>query len=190
MTEAAVSRVTSKWAVAANTLTLSRIAFAPIVAFMVLQKNPWWLTFWLGWVLGATDKLDGSLARQAEPTRTGAFLDTLADKVIVLFIGYALVIVGSFSWIPMTIIAVREIGMMGYRSYWSKYGLAMPARKSGKYKTFAQGIALSAGLFPPLENYPKVDDGLLWFAVVLTLFSAAQYIIDGRSALSSTGERS
>lgn len=179
----------SGWALAANGLTVLRIAMAPVLAFLVLVQNPWWLTFTIGWILGATDVVDGRLARRATPTRLGAFLDPLADKVVVLLVGYALVMIGRFDVLPIAIITVREVAIMAYRGYWSRGGLAIPARRSAKYKTLVQGIALAAAMFPPLEDRPWVADQLLWVAVVFTVVTGAMYVIDGRGALRTTGER-
>ncbi len=179
----------SRWAVAANLLTVFRFAFAPVLALLVLYQNPWWLTFWIGWALGATDVIDGSLARRANPTRLGAFLDPLADKVVVLLVGFALVAVDRFALLPIAIITVREVGIQAYRSYWSRRGLAIPARQSAKYKTLVQGVALAAAMCPPLEPYPWVADILLWVAVAFTVISGLQYLLDGRDALRTTGSR-
>ena len=143
---------TSRWSRAANSLTVLRITSAPVLALLVLAKNPWWLTFWFGWFLGATDYLDGQLARRAAPTRVGAFLDPLADKVVVLLVGYALVWVDRFDWVPVTLIAVREVAIMIYRSHWGRRGLAIPARRSAKYKTLVQGVALAAAMCPALDD--------------------------------------
>ena len=159
----------SRWAVAANTLTIFRFLASPFLAALVVHQNPWWLTFVLGWFLGATDVIDGSLARRADPTRLGAFLDPLADKVVVLLVGFALVGSGRFPWLPLVLITVREVGIMAYRSYWSRFGLAIPARRSAKYKTLIQGVALAAAMCPPLDPYPLVADALLWRAVAFTL---------------------
>lgn len=179
----------SRWSLAANSLTIFRIAAAPVLALMVLAKNPWWLSFWFGWFLGATDYLDGLLARRAAPTRVGAFLDPLADKVVILLAGYALVWVDRFSWIPITLIAIREVAIMAYRSYWGRRGLAIPARKSAKYKTLVQGVAVAAALAPALDDYLWVADWLLWLAVAFTLYSGFQYALDGSKSLRTTGER-
>ena len=179
----------SRWAVAANSLTVIRFAAAPVLAVLVAEQNPWWLTFWFGWLLGATDVIDGSLARRATPTRLGAFLDPLADKVVVLFVGFTLVGIGRFPALPLVIIAVREVGIMAYRTYWGRRGLAIPARRSAKYKTLVQGVALAAAMCPPLEPYPWVADGLLWAAVAFTVVSGLQYVVDGRDALRTTGAR-
>lgn len=179
----------SRYALAANALTISRLLLAPVFALMIIQKNPSWLTFVFGWVLGATDFFDGKLARGATPTKFGAFFDPLADKAVVLLGGFALVHLGRFGWVPMVLIAIREFGIQGYRSYWSREGLAIPARRSGKYKVFVQGIAIAAATLPLLEDTPIVADVLLWVAVAFTLVSGAQYLLDGRDALRTTGTR-
>lgn len=179
----------SGWSLAANSLTIARIVGAPILCLLVYSKNPWWFTFVFGWLLGSTDWFDGILARKSAPTKAGAFLDPLADKIVVLLLGYTFVVIERFSWIPITLIAVREVLIMAYRSYWGRRGLAIPARRSAKFKTLVQGIALSAALLPPLEPYPIVADLLLWLAVGFTWFSGIQYAIDGRSALRTTGSR-
>ncbi len=179
----------SRWALAANALTIVRVVLAPVLALMIAHRNPWWLSFWLGWFLGLTDFLDGRLARRSTPTRVGAFLDPLADKAVILLAGFALVGVGRFHWLPVAIIAIRELAITVYRSYWGRRGLAIPARKSGKYKTFVQGIAVAAAMCPALDGSLWVADVLLWFAVAFTVYSGVQYAMDGRDALRVTGQR-
>lgn len=179
----------SRWALAANSLTVFRFGMGPVLAILVAERNPWWLTFSIGWFLGLTDIIDGSLARRASPTKLGAFLDPLADKVVVLLVGFALVDLGRFPLLPVAIIAVREVAIMIYRSYWTRGGLAIPARRSAKYKTFVQGIALAAAMCPPLDPYPRVADTLLWVAVAFTVVTGLQYLFDGRDALRTTGTR-
>jgi len=179
----------SKWSLGANLLTIARFVLAPVLAVLVYQQNPWWVTFWLALGLGATDFFDGRMARRGQPTRLGAFLDPLADKVAVLGVAFALVLVDRFWWVPVVIITVREVAIMVYRSYWGRQGLAVPARKSGKHKALVQGLAVAAALLPPLEPYPLVADALLWLAVVFTVVSGVQYLLDGSNALSTTGER-
>ncbi len=179
----------SKYALAANGLTVSRLILSPVLAYFILQQNPAWFTFTLGWALGATDFVDGKLARYATPTKFGAFVDPLADKLVILLAGWALVDVGRFPALPIILIAIREVGIQAYRSYWSRKGLAIPARKSAKYKVFVQGIAVAAAMFPALDGALWIADWLLWIAVVFTWVSALQYVLDGRDALRTTGER-
>ncbi len=179
----------SRYALAANGLTVGRLILAPVLAWLILDEGRRWITFALALVLGASDFFDGKLARQARPTKFGAFVDPLADKAVVLLAGFALVSVDRFALLPWVLIAVREVGIQIYRTYWAKRGLAIPARKSAKYKVFVQGIVIAFALFPPLDSALWVADILLWVAVVFTLVSGAQYILDGRSALRETGIR-
>jgi CDP-diacylglycerol---glycerol-3-phosphate 3-phosphatidyltransferase len=173
----------------ANALTIGRIAATPVLIALIIVQNPWWVTFWLGWALGATDLLDGRLARRSGPTRSGAFLDPLADKILALGCFYALVWIDRFAVVPVLLITARELGISAYRSYWARRGLAVPARRSAKAKTLVQGLAIAAALAPPLDGSPWVADSMLWLAVAFTVFTGLQYVIDGRAALRSTGER-
>lgn len=177
----------SRAAIAANVLTISRFLLAPVLALLILRSNPTWLNFALGWAMGATDFFDGKLARNAAPTKFGAFFDPLADKLVVLLAGFALVEIGRFPLWPMVVILVREVGIQAYRSYWSRRGLAIPARRSAKYKVFVQGIAIAAAMLPLLEDARWVADGLLYLAVIFTVVTALQYLLDGRDAMSTTG---
>ncbi len=179
----------SKYALAANGLTIARLLLAPVLALLILERNPWWVTFWLGWALGATDLFDGRLARQATPTKFGAFFDPLADKAVVLLAGFAIVSYRSYWLIPMVLITIREVGIQLYRSYWSRRGLAIPARTSAKYKTFVQGLALAAAMCPALDGAEWIADVLLWIAVGFTLVTGAQYVLDGQGALRTSGSR-
>ncbi len=177
----------SRAAIAANVLTISRFLLAPVLALLILDDNPTWLNFALGWAMGATDFFDGKLARNAAPTKFGAFFDPLADKLVVLLAGFALVEIGRFPMWPMLIILVREVGIQVYRSYWSRRGLAIPARRSAKYKVFIQGIAIAAAMLPLLDGALWVADVLLYVAVAFTVVTAVQYLLDGRDAMSTTG---
>ena len=100
----------------ANALTIARIAASPVLIALILVQNPSWVTFWLGWALGATDLIDGRLARRSGPTRSGAFLDPLADKILALGCFFALVWIDRFALLPVLLITGREVGFSGYRS--------------------------------------------------------------------------
>ncbi len=179
----------SRYALAANGLTVGRLALAPVLAAMILSEEQRWLTFALALVLGASDFFDGRLARHATPTRFGAFVDPLADKAVVLLAGFSLVAIDRFPILPWLLIAARELAIQGYRSYWARQGLAIPARPSAKYKVFVQGLAIAAALFPVLDDVEWVADGFLWIAVAFTIVSGAQYLVDGRAALRRSGSR-
>lgn len=176
----------------ANLLTLARLLFAPVLFWIVLDadadRGVSWAAFGLGVALAATDFFDGKVARRSNVvSRSGAFLDPLADKVVIIGAGYCLVVVGRYWWLPVTIIAIRELGITVWRSRWARDGLAIPARKSAKYKTFVQGLALSMAVMPTLDAQDGVISAMLWVAVAWTVLSGVQYLLDGQAALSETG---
>jgi CDP-diacylglycerol--glycerol-3-phosphate 3-phosphatidyltransferase len=173
----------------ANVLTISRLALSPALFLLILRHESSWLTVGVWAVLASTDGLDGWLARRFGTTRSGAFLDPLADKALVLGAMVALVLTGTFWVVPVGLIMVREVAISLFRSLLARQGLAVPARPLAKAKTFVQALAVGAALLPWTADYPMVAVSLLWFAVVLTLVSGAQYLIDGRSAATTLGHR-
>ena len=177
----------------ANLLTITRLVFAPLLFWLVLDaeatRGVSWAAFGLGITLASTDFFDGKVARRANVvSRSGAFLDPLADKVVILGSSFCLVAVERYWWVPVTIMAVRELGITAWRSRWARVGLSLPARNSAKYKTAVQGIALMAAVMPTLEDQDTAINVLLWVAVIWTVVTGIQYLIDGQSALSTTGD--
>jgi CDP-diacylglycerol--glycerol-3-phosphate 3-phosphatidyltransferase len=163
----------------ANVVTIVRLLFTIPVLMMILDGYPGsesWTTF-TGWlVLWVTDWLDGWLARRDGTTRSGAFLDPLADKVLVLGGLITLAVRGDFAWIPVAIIGARELLISVYRAMAARRGITMPARILGKWKANVQFLAVALALFPPTAGTAWVADTALWFAVVMTVVSGIDLI--------------
>ena len=165
----------------ANFVTVARILATPIFIVMVARNEPSWATFAVGFVIGITDFVDGYLARRQGETRSGAFLDPLADKVLVLGGFVALVANGQFHWAPVTIIAVRELAISAYRSRAGRLGITVPATKLAKWKTFIQLWAIGFAVMPPIANDAHwIATTTLWVAVVLTVQTGASYLLGAR----------
>jgi CDP-diacylglycerol--glycerol-3-phosphate 3-phosphatidyltransferase len=162
---------------------VARLLISPLVFAMIMQDTVSWLT-WTAWtVLAFTDGLDGYLARRHGRTRSGAFLDPLADKVLVLGGLFALVAVDRFWFLPVAIIAGREVAVSLFRVYWGRRGIAVHASPVAKAKTFVQALAVGVAVWPVIGDDPAwVADTILWLAVVLAVYSGAQYLIAGRRA--------
>jgi CDP-diacylglycerol--glycerol-3-phosphate 3-phosphatidyltransferase len=141
-----------------------------------------WFTFVLGGILALSDGIDGWLARKQGTTRSGAFLDPLADKVVVLGALFALVAKGIVWWLPVAIIALREVAMSVYRSVAGRHGISIPARNSAKVKTLLQDVAIGLCLAPPLASHHTVLSTAIWVATAMTVFTGGQYYLDGRRA--------
>ena len=172
----------SALATPANGVTIGRLLAAPAFMLLVLHYQTSWITVAAWAVLASTDGLDGWLARRHGTTRSGAFLDPLADKFLVLGALFALVAIGRFWWVPVALIAAREITISLYRSWVGRQGVCVPARPLGKLKTLVQDLAVGAALLPLTGHHhdPDLAETMLWLAVVLTLLSGAQYLVDGR----------
>lgn len=172
----------------ANALTLARLAATPVLVAMVAANGATWAAFAVTLAVGATDGVDGWLARRQGTTRSGAFLDPLADKVAVVAVLCALAGKGIVWWVPVLVIAAREVSMVVYRMVVARHGVSIPARPSAKVKTLVQGIAILLALAPPVSSHPGIVSGFLWAAVALTVVTGAQYLRDGRRAATETAQ--
>ena len=180
----------SALATPANAITIARRALAiPVLGFVANGGASYWAV--LAWVvLAGSDGIDGHLARKHGTTRSGAFLDPLADKVLVLGAAWALVVSGTFWWLPVLLITVREIGISVFRSGYARRGIAVPARYSAKVKTVVQELAIALALLPAVsEGAEWLHVSVLWAAVVLTIGTGISYVTDGARSFSHTGDR-
>ena len=160
----------------ANVITIARLLVAPVAFWMIIQQESSW-PLWVLWArLTTTDSLDGYLARRQGTTRSGAFLDPLADKVLSLGGLWAMVIQGRFWWLPVVLITLREAFISAFRSYWGRRGLAVQASQIAKFKTFLQFGAVGWVVFPLTTDIDWLADSFLWAGVAVAWISAAQYV--------------
>jgi CDP-diacylglycerol---glycerol-3-phosphate 3-phosphatidyltransferase len=171
-----------------NALTWLRILMIPaIIALFYLLPYPWadpaaCAAFALA---GITDTLDGYYARKlGQTSRLGAFLDPVADKLIV---AAALVLIVSkdprwFVVIVAVVIIGREIAVSALREWMAEIGARsrMKVTILAKYKTIMQIVGLSLLLYRQnlFGVIPTYTLGLLLTAIaaVLTLWSMVQYL--------------
>lgn len=166
----------------ANAITIGRLLLTPVWLAVVVARGPSWPSFLLGFVLAATDGVDGYIARRQGTTRSGAFLDPLADKFLVVGGLVALVVQGAFWWLPVAVITVREVAISAYRSWMGRRGVSVPARYWAKVKTVVQEVAIGFALLPLTASTEWLPKGVLWAGVVLAVVTGAQYLLDGRKA--------
>jgi CDP-diacylglycerol--glycerol-3-phosphate 3-phosphatidyltransferase len=169
-----------------NTLTWLRILMIPGV--VVLFYLPvWWAhpAAGVGFALaGITDTLDGYFARKLHQTsRLGAFLDPVADKLIVAA-ALLLIVSADPRWyvVIMAIVIIgREIAVSALREWMAEIGARGRIKVSllAKYKTIMQIVGLSMLLFRhELLHIPIYRLGMVLTAVatVLTLWSMILYL--------------
>jgi CDP-diacylglycerol--glycerol-3-phosphate 3-phosphatidyltransferase len=177
----------SALATPANAITVGRLLAAPVYVVMLVAWGASWINVVVGFFLAASDGLDGHIARRQGTTRSGAFLDPLADKAVVLGALITLAAQGHLPWLPVVLITLREVGMQGYRSWVGRRGVSIPARSTAKLKTLVQDLAVGACIIPPLAHNHGLQLTMIWLACALTIYTGVEYLIDGRRAMTGQG---
>lgn len=169
-----------------NWLTLLRVLLIPVLVLVFLLPFGWVrpVSALIFVVAAATDWLDGYLARRLnQGSRLGAFLDPVADKLIVATALVLIVMADPHSWValPALIIIGREIAVSALREWMAEVGAGRTVAVSwaGKVKTAVQMSAIALMLFEhPLRGAPLYLIGLafLYLAAALTVFSMVLYL--------------
>ena len=162
----------------ANAVTVGRILVSPLM-FVVIPDYPGgsWVAFVLWFVLCSSDGIDGYLARRHGATRSGAFLDPLADKVLVLGAMFTLVSRDVYWALPVLIIAAREVAISMYRVLVGAKGISVPASQLAKWKTLFQQLSVGFAIIPlTADKATWIWLWLLWIAVAFTTVSGLQYL--------------
>ena len=161
----------------ANLVTVARVILAPFMLVLIPDSaGGSWAAFILWFALCASDGIDGYLARRHGATTLGAFLDPLADKILVLGAMFILVANDTFWIVPVAIITARELLISLYRTFVASKGVSVPASKVAKWKTFLQQLAVGFAILPPTATDATwLWQGLLWVSVALALISGGQY---------------
>ena len=140
-------------------------------------------------VLGAlTDGLDGYLARRWDgSTRTGQWLDPLADKLLVGAPIVTLTALGRFPLWAAVLIVGREVVVTALRSFLGTRGRSMPASRAAKVKTMLQLLAIALYLLPLTSAFDAAKVGVLIAAVLMTMATGMTYVMRARGALRGAG---
>ena len=171
--------------------TLFRIALIPVFVVVFYLPVSWANEVCaIAFALAAlTDWIDGYLARRLKQiTIFGAFLDPVADKLMVAVALVLLVQAHPEIWValPAAIIVGREIAISALREWMARIGehRRVAVVMLGKFKTFCQLAAITLMLYGSAdapEEYWQGGLGLLYVATALTLWSMVQYLVAARS---------
>jgi len=169
-----------------NSLTWTRIVLIPVVIgvyYLPLPLHEQNLIATVAFIVAAvTDWLDGWLARKlGQMSAFGAFLDPVADKLMVAAALVILVQLERADAIVAIIIVGREITISALREWMAHLGAAKSVAVSfvGKLKTAAQMVAIPLLLYQdPLLGLPiaALGEWLIWLAAALTLWSMGYYL--------------
>lgn len=183
-----------------NILSVVRIALSPVFLFLFLTENVFCqrISLVIFFLAVLTDWYDGWYARKYKSiTKTGIFLDPLADKILTTFAFVLFYLEGMLPYWMLIIIAVRDIAITLLRSYDEYRGLTVKTSKIAKTKTFLQMtyifFILTLFILPTFNisteskmniNYflfDSVTNYILMLAITLiTLYTGISYFVEKR----------
>lgn len=172
-----------------NNLTMYRVLAIPGLVLLLMFPNRF-TTFLAALCFSAasiTDALDGFFARRfGMESNFGRVMDPVADKLLV---SSAFIMMTSLGWVPAWIVCIiigREMAVTGLRNLIAESRKDVSASNLGKYKT---GFQIAA-VIPLLIHYPYlgirfhlVGMFFLWCALLLTVWSGADYFLRFRAVL-------
>ena len=169
-----------------NTLTWLRIAAIPLIILLFFMPYHWSdpAAGLLFAAAGVTDSLDGYFARRlGQTSRLGAFLDPVADKLVVAVALVLLISKDTRALIVLTAVVIigREITISALREWMAEIGARRKVAVSqlGKIKTVLQIVGLSMMLYrAPLLGLPiyRIGVALTEIAAAATLVSMVAYL--------------
>lgn len=170
-----------------NSLSVTRIFLVPLLVVVLLTKFEGRMILGVRKELvGAaifgiasfTDWLDGYLARRRKQvTALGQFIDPFADKLLTIAAFISLVQMGLAPAWMVAIIVGREFAVTALRTLAHARGVTMPASPLGKVKMVSQVVAILALILGQehLQGFFVIGQAALWFVVVTSVVSAADY---------------
>lgn len=173
-----------------NVVSAVRILLIPVIAALIVRDTTQarWAAAVIFTVGAASDFLDGYLARRhAMTTATGAWLDPLSDKLFVTVPAVVLSLGGEFPWWATAVIVARELAVTWLR--WrldQRGGVSMPASRVAKMKTVSQLFAVGLTIAPLAVRWDPLVLGVTVLAVVLTVYSGAEYFMTTRHRVTAS----
>lgn len=162
-----------------NLISCLRIALvAPLVA-LLLQAH-FEAALWIAVVAGASDALDGFLARQFDwRSRLGSLLDPLADKLLLVAAYFTLAQIGQVSWALASVVVARDVvivlGALAYHGIVGEFE-AHPTLWS-KATTLGQILFVLGVLASNAFGFHWQQRGYAWIVAALTVLSGLDYVV-------------
>jgi cardiolipin synthase len=169
-----------------NQLTFTRIAAIPLLVVVFYLPGNW--GYWGCWTLftyaGITDYFDGHLARKWNiQSPLGAFLDPIADKLLVAAAILLLVSEARVDVLPALVILCRELLISGLREFLADKKITMPVSFLAKIKTTTQMIAIGGLLVAPGTpdwwHFQFLSNALFWISALITIRTGYVYVKEG-----------
>ena len=169
-----------------NTLTLLRILLAVVIFILLLSPDRYLLALLLFFLAGITDYFDGYLARKYNAvSQLGEIIDPIADKILILFVIFALAINLSSYFIGFigAVIITREIWVGALRDFNARNFRSDATKVTflAKIKTSAQMFTISLYLLGLVINNMLIiliADIFLFMSALITLYTGFIYTMN------------
>ncbi len=171
----------------ANWLTVLRIVMVPVFVSLLVYRKPGAALVVFA-VAAFTDLLDGYIARRrGSQSRLGAFLDPMADKLLLTASFVTLTYLKALPfWIAAVVISRDVILALGTVLIYMLGGRVHPRPTwAGKAATFFQVLTVLSGLLARYFRLPIGPRLVLWLAALFTVASGLQYIVQGMRFLNA-----
>jgi cardiolipin synthase (CMP-forming) len=170
-----------------NWLTVLRILLIPVFVSLLVYRKPG-LALVVFVAAALTDLLDGYVARRhGLQSRLGAFLDPMADKLLLVSSFVTLTWLKALPfWIAAVVISRDLILMVGALVIHMAGGRIYPRpTRAGKIATFFQVLTVLAGLASRFAHVGPLLTWIMWLAAAFTIISGLQYIVQGMRFLNA-----
>ena len=163
-----------------NLLSLARLALAPFVFTAILSERHE-SALWLFIAAAVTDALDGALARHFhQATKFGAYLDPIADKVLLSGVFLSLAAVHSVPWWLVIVIFGRDVLLLATSAIALLFTQVrqFPPSVWGKLSTLFQISCATAWMVQNVLNSASIQavaNALIWPTAAATIWSALHY---------------
>jgi CDP-diacylglycerol--glycerol-3-phosphate 3-phosphatidyltransferase len=165
-----------------NALTILRFLAIPVFVVLLLQERegPSWWAWGAFAIAGATDQLDGYLARRWQvESQFGKVADPLADRLMISTAVVLLVALGRLPWLALLLLLRDVVLVAGYRFVVAR-GYDFQVSRLGKIATW--GLYASLGLVLITEKGTWWALACFWINLALAVVAAAQYVVRARAA--------
>jgi len=171
----------------ANGLTVLRILLIPVFVTLLVDRKPGWALLVFS-IASLTDLLDGWVARhQGIESRLGAFLDPMADKMLLMASFVTLTYLKALPFWITAVVITRDAMLLVGALIVHMVGVRIYPRPTwvGKAATFFQILTVLAGLGARWFQLPLSPKPIVWVAAVFTVVSGLQYIVQGMRFLNT-----
>ena len=169
-----------------NALTLTRVLLIPFFVIFIINKNFQWAFFTFA-IAGITDGIDGLIARIThQRTELGAYLDPIADKLLLSSAFISLAIIEFIpSWLVVIVITRDVIILVGFLVMWlTNYHPEIKPSLLSKMTTVFQIITILLALMIVYSStFQQLSVIAIYATAIVTILSGLQYIYTGTRIL-------